>query len=94
MVRSGHYHKNTLHIIHGISLAGASSIIRGLIGFHCTNRSFLFAILTLGATTGFNFWASVFSMAGVYINSSTPELNPSAQRCLTRFLLGILLLQP
>jgi hypothetical protein len=24
----------------------------------------------------------------------TPELNPSAQRCLTRFLLGILLLEP
>jgi hypothetical protein len=28
------------------------------------------------------------------INPLTPELNPSAQRCLTRFLLGILLLEP
>jgi hypothetical protein len=27
-------------------------------------------------------------------NSLTPELNPYAQRCLTRFLLGILLLEP
>jgi hypothetical protein len=28
------------------------------------------------------------------INLLTPELNPPAQRCLTRFLLGILLLEP
>jgi hypothetical protein len=28
------------------------------------------------------------------VNSLTPELNPSAQRCLTKFLLGILLLEP
>jgi hypothetical protein len=28
----------------------------------------------------------------VSINPLTPELNPSAQRCLARFLLGILLL--
>jgi hypothetical protein len=28
------------------------------------------------------------------INPLTPELNISAQRCLTRFLLGILLLEP
>jgi hypothetical protein len=28
------------------------------------------------------------------INPLTPELNPYAQRCLTRFLLGILLLEP
>jgi hypothetical protein len=27
-----------------------------------------------------------------YVNPLTPELNPSTQRCLTRFLLGILLL--
>jgi hypothetical protein len=27
-------------------------------------------------------------------NPLTPELNPSAHRCLTRFLLGILLLEP
>jgi hypothetical protein len=27
-------------------------------------------------------------------NPLTPEINPSAQRCLTRFLLGILLLEP
>jgi hypothetical protein len=27
-------------------------------------------------------------------NSSTPELNPSAQSCLTRVLLGVLLLEP
>jgi hypothetical protein len=27
------------------------------------------------------------------INPLTPELNPYAQRCLTRFLLGILLLE-
>jgi hypothetical protein len=30
----------------------------------------------------------------ICINSLTPELNLSAQRCLTRFLLGILLLEP
>jgi hypothetical protein len=30
----------------------------------------------------------------VHINPLTPELNPSAQRCLTKFLLGILLLEP
>jgi hypothetical protein len=30
----------------------------------------------------------------VRINPLKPELNPSAQRCLTRFLLGILLLEP
>jgi hypothetical protein len=29
-----------------------------------------------------------------HINPLTPELNPSAQRCLKRFLLGILLLEP
>jgi hypothetical protein len=29
-----------------------------------------------------------------FINPLTPELNPSTQRCLTRFLLGILLLEP
>jgi hypothetical protein len=28
------------------------------------------------------------------VNPLTPELNPSAQRCLTRVLLGILLLEP
>jgi hypothetical protein len=28
------------------------------------------------------------------INPLKPELNPSAQRCLTRFLLGIFLLEP
>jgi hypothetical protein len=28
------------------------------------------------------------------INPLTPELNPSAQRCLASFLLGILLLEP
>jgi hypothetical protein len=28
------------------------------------------------------------------INPLTPELNPSAQRCLTRFLLGIMFLEP
>jgi hypothetical protein len=33
-------------------------------------------------------------MHGTYINPLTPELNPSAQRRLTRFLLGILLLEP
>jgi hypothetical protein len=30
----------------------------------------------------------------IVLNPLTPELNPSAQRCLTRFLLGILLLEP
>jgi hypothetical protein len=29
-----------------------------------------------------------------WINPSMPELNPSAQCCLTRFLMGILLLEP
>jgi hypothetical protein len=29
-----------------------------------------------------------------HVNPLTPELNPSEQRCLTRFLLGILLLEP
>jgi hypothetical protein len=30
----------------------------------------------------------------VPFNPLTPELNPSAERCLTRILLGILLLEP
>jgi hypothetical protein len=30
----------------------------------------------------------------IHFNPLTPELNPSAQRCLTRFLLWILLLEP
>jgi hypothetical protein len=29
-----------------------------------------------------------------HINPLTPELNPSAQRCLTRFLLEILFFEP
>jgi hypothetical protein len=29
-----------------------------------------------------------------WINPLTPKLNPSEQRCLTRFLLGSLLLEP
>jgi hypothetical protein len=28
------------------------------------------------------------------VNPSTPELNPSAQRCLTRFFTGVLVLEP
>jgi hypothetical protein len=28
------------------------------------------------------------------LNPLTPELNPSAQRCMSRFLLGILLVEP
>jgi hypothetical protein len=31
----------------------------------------------------------VFASTLIVINPLTPELNPSAQRCLTRFLLGI-----
>jgi hypothetical protein len=34
-----------------------------------------------------------FYLVSVF-NPLTPELNSSAQRCLTRFLLGILLLEP
>jgi hypothetical protein len=30
----------------------------------------------------------------IIVNLLTPELNPSAQRCLTRFFTGILLLEP
>jgi hypothetical protein len=37
---------------------------------------------------------TIAQVLGSRINPSTPELNPSAQRCLTRFLLGILLLEP
>jgi hypothetical protein len=33
-------------------------------------------------------------IAGSWINPLTPELNPSAQRYLTKFLLGILFLEP
>jgi hypothetical protein len=46
------------------------------------------------------YWPAVTQRSGDFgiwlraINSLTPELNPSAQRCLTRFLLGILLLEP
>jgi hypothetical protein len=35
-----------------------------------------------------------FLFSWLRINSITPELNPSAQRCLTRILLGILLFGP
>jgi hypothetical protein len=45
-----------------------------------------------------NFWRSVYSWTVTHrtdsVNPLTPELNPSVQRCLTRFLLGILLLEP
>jgi hypothetical protein len=37
---------------------------------------------------------SLALLQNIDINPLTPELNPSAQRCLTRFLLGILLLEP
>jgi hypothetical protein len=37
---------------------------------------------------------SQFLFCACQLNPSTPELNPSAQRCLTRFLLGSLLLEP
>jgi hypothetical protein len=35
-----------------------------------------------------------FMFDSQFLNPLTPELNTSAQRCLTRFLLGILLLEP
>jgi hypothetical protein len=41
----------------------------------------------------FNVPAAILSHP-VPFNPLTPELNTSAQRCLTRFLLGILLLEP
>jgi hypothetical protein len=37
---------------------------------------------------------SVRNRVAVTLNPLTPELNPSTQRCLTIFLLGILLLEP
>jgi CDP-diglyceride synthetase len=44
-------------------------------------------------------WLRVFVkisavLAHTLLNPLTPELNPSAQRCPTRFFLGILLLEP
>jgi hypothetical protein len=44
-------------------------------------------------TTETEFGATSWSLI-CEINPLTPELNPSVQRCLTRFLLGILLLEP
>jgi hypothetical protein len=38
-------------------------------------------------------WGGVWHAAGL-LNPLTPELNSSVQRCLTRILLGILLLEP
>jgi hypothetical protein len=39
-------------------------------------------------------WSVKLTALSAEFNPLTPELNPSAQRCLTRFLLGILLLEP
>jgi hypothetical protein len=41
--------------------------------------------------SGLEAFRSVFPS---FINPLTPELKPSTQRCLTKFLLGILLLEP
>jgi hypothetical protein len=35
--------------------------------------------------------AQDFGFSGFVVNTLAPELNPSAQRCLPRFLLGILI---
>jgi hypothetical protein len=49
------------------------------------------------------YFTSMYSIVGLFpgvkrpehvVNALTPELNPSTQRCLTKFLLGILLLEP
>jgi hypothetical protein len=42
--------------------------------------------------TCFNILTAIFYTLLQKFNPLTPELNTSAQRCLTRFLLGILLL--
>jgi hypothetical protein len=43
---------------------------------------------------GFSLWAVAGVVIVLFFNPLTPELNSSAQCCLTRFLLGILLLEP
>jgi hypothetical protein len=40
------------------------------------------------------FRSYVILRGNVQVNPLTPELNPSAQCCVTRFLLGIFLLEP
>jgi hypothetical protein len=42
----------------------------------------------------FDYFPKICREYAHFFNPLTPELNPSAQRCLTRFLLGILLLEP
>jgi hypothetical protein len=42
----------------------------------------------------FSFYGFEIWLITAEFNPLTPELKPSAQRCLTRFLLGILLLEP
>jgi hypothetical protein len=39
-------------------------------------------------------WKESDFLSSTNVKPLTPDLNPSAQRCLTRFLLGILLLGP
>jgi hypothetical protein len=39
-------------------------------------------------------YITILHVAKKTVNPLTPELNSSAQRCFTRFLLGILLLEP
>jgi hypothetical protein len=42
----------------------------------------------------FKLYTILYTVLSLDINPLTPELNPSAQRCLPRYLLGILLLEP
>jgi hypothetical protein len=70
---------------------------------HCT-RTTLICICSgcsNNVKLGFNWFTYVFKLSyntfariTALVNPLTPELNPSAQRCLMRFLLGILLLEP
>jgi NhaP-type Na+/H+ and K+/H+ antiporter len=59
----------------------------------------LFGVPVLSAIVCVVFGVPMLSAIGLMavvqgINPLLPELNPSAQRCSTRFLLGILLLEP
>jgi hypothetical protein len=53
-----------------------------------------FIMLKLGTCYVFQLYTTIVRPFLQSLNPLTLELNPSMQRCLTRFLLGILLLEP
>jgi hypothetical protein len=89
------------HLLPRLRMNGAVPLLLHTTSWRVHGESFLINTRVLQSLTDY------FERAGIefqvdwwqskllqLINSLTPKLNPSAQPCLTRFLLGILLLDP